>query len=440
MKNNLLPSSIADINALLKTPFLKNVTVLVSGKVAAQGIAVLAAPILTRLYDPTMFGFLGLFSSVAALCAAVATFRYDMAIVLPKEDHEAGDLVVISGAATILVAFASLIIISLFNAKIASLLDSPELAPFLFLVPLFVFFSGCNQIFQSWGTRRKWFKLLSVVSVVTATTTVTVKLLGGILDTGANGLIISVIVGQLAGTMWMALKVWQNDGKLILGDIKKENIKQFALKYYKFPKYSAPKILFNSISQQIPPLLFAGFFGPAVVGWYWFSKRLLNTPINLVGESVRRVFYQKASEKYNKGEDLYQAFLKATFILAAIASIPMLIIIVLGGHLFGFVFGEQWVEAGRYSQWLVVWLFFAFINRPSVAMLYVLGLQAFSLKLNVIFTVIRLIAILIGGYLSSPILAVMLYSISGAIFNIILISYIFCYLKKTSFNNNELKS
>lgn len=429
MKNNVMPFSISDFSSLIKTSFVKNVTVLVSGKVAAQAIIALSSPILTRLYDPSMFGLLGIFSSIAALAAAVATFRYDMAIVLPKEDSEAGTLVVISGIATMIVAALVLLIISLFYSQIAYILDSPDLVPFLFLVPLMLVFKGFNQIFQSWGTRQKYFKCLSIVAVVTAITTVSIKILGGFIGSNAFWLIISLVLGQLVGTTWLGWQIYKHDGKLIVAKRSTENLMQVASEHSKFPKYSAPKILFNNISQQLPPLLFAGLFGPAVVGWYWFSKRLLKMPSNLIGESLKRVYYQKASEKYNKGEDLFQNFHKATFMLAAIAIIPVLIILLFGSSIFGFVFGEQWIEAGRYAQWIVVWVFFALINRPSVAMIYVLGLQAFSLKLNVIFMIIRLLAILLGGYFGSALLAVILYSVSGAIFNIILVAYVFYYLK-----------
>jgi O-antigen/teichoic acid export membrane protein len=48
-------------------------------------VTVLASPITSRLFGPEAFGLAALFLSGAAMLAAIACLRYEMAIVLPKK-------------------------------------------------------------------------------------------------------------------------------------------------------------------------------------------------------------------------------------------------------------------------------------------------------------------------------------------------------------------
>ena len=72
--------------------FAANVLKLVTGTTFAQVIIVLASPLLTRLYGPEAFGFLALFTSITSIIGVIACMRYEMAIMLPKTDEEAANL------------------------------------------------------------------------------------------------------------------------------------------------------------------------------------------------------------------------------------------------------------------------------------------------------------------------------------------------------------
>ena len=72
--------------------FATDVLKLVTGTTFAQIIAILASPLLTRLYGPEAFGFLALFTSITSIIGVIACMRYEMAIMLPKTDEEAANL------------------------------------------------------------------------------------------------------------------------------------------------------------------------------------------------------------------------------------------------------------------------------------------------------------------------------------------------------------
>ena len=68
-----------------QSEFSRNVLTLVTGTTLAQAIPVLISPILTRLYSPEDFGVYAIYFSVLMITSVVATGKYEMAIVLPKD-------------------------------------------------------------------------------------------------------------------------------------------------------------------------------------------------------------------------------------------------------------------------------------------------------------------------------------------------------------------
>ena len=68
-------------NWIKKNSFLKNIALLASGSVIAQGIAVICSPVLTRLYSAEEIGIYSYLIAMVSTFTAVINFRYDMAIV-----------------------------------------------------------------------------------------------------------------------------------------------------------------------------------------------------------------------------------------------------------------------------------------------------------------------------------------------------------------------
>ena len=80
----------------LQTGFAANVSKLIFGSIFAQGIGVLIAPIVARLFAPEAFGVAALFASITSIIGVLACLRYELSIVLPKTDEEAANLLGLS--------------------------------------------------------------------------------------------------------------------------------------------------------------------------------------------------------------------------------------------------------------------------------------------------------------------------------------------------------
>lgn len=137
-------------------PFAGDVLKLVGGTAFAQALAVLASPVLTRLYGPEAFGIAALFVAVTGIISVVACLRYELAIMLPKRDGEAACLL---GLSLLLAATMSLLLVSVFwlvQNPILQLLNAQELAPYIWLVLPAVFLSGAFMALNYRSADSSW--------------------------------------------------------------------------------------------------------------------------------------------------------------------------------------------------------------------------------------------------------------------------------------------
>ena len=103
---------------------------LLSASGVVMVILYLALGVITRLYLPEEIGIGKYFVTIMGLVGAVASLRYEDALMLPKKDQDAAVLIWLSGAAMLLSA-AALTVLSFWSTEIADLLDFPAIAPYL---------------------------------------------------------------------------------------------------------------------------------------------------------------------------------------------------------------------------------------------------------------------------------------------------------------------
>ncbi|MEJ8767648.1 oligosaccharide flippase family protein [Oceanobacillus sp. HCA-5259] len=416
---------------VIEKPFVRNVIVLSSGTAAAQIIAMLLTPIITRLYGPYAYGLMGTFMAIISIIGPVAALTFPIAIVLPKKDSEARELVKLSFQISIFISVLTALVLLVFSQHIIKILDLESIAPFLYLIPVAMLLSGILQIIEQWLIRTKQFSISARATVLQAILVNGGKIGIGLFYPMASILIIFTAIRQ--GLKAFLLFLLDKDSRKLLSTISKKKVsyKKLVYKYRDFPMFRAPEVLINAISSNIPTLLLTVFFGPASAGFYAIGRTVLNIPSQLIGKSVGDVFYPRISEAANNNETLTRLILKATFSLAAIGAIPYGIIIIFGPILFSFAFGEEWVIAGEYARWIALWSYIGFMNRPSVMSIPVLSAQKFHLLYTIFMLIIRVSVMVIGFYIyESDIIAVALFGVSGALLNIGLIFIVVLISKK----------
>ncbi len=150
------------------------------------------------------------------------------------------------------------------------------------------------------------------------------------------------------------------------------------------------------------------------------AARLMQLPIALVGESVRRTYLQKAAELKNKGIELVPSLIKTTVILAAIGLLIFSPLLVWGPELFVIALGDQWLEAGKYVAILTPWFFTTFVQLPSSVTYIVFQRQDKLLKIHAVSTLsIALAFVLVNRFAASPEYTLMALSGVGTVTNVL---------------------
>ena len=397
------------------SPFATDVLKLVTGTTIAQIIAILASPILTRLYGPEAFGFFALFTSITAIVGVIACMRYELAIMLPRDDGEAVNLLALCFLMVAIIS--SLTGIGLFfgGSVLLTLLQAPDLAPYLWLVPPFVFVSGVFLALNYWNSRTRLFGRLSIARITQAVTTTGTQLGAGLSGYVSGGSLIGAsLAGSVVSTGVLGGQIWRDDRALLKRCVSWRGMINGLKRYKRFPMIDSSSALLNTVSWQLPVLLLSAFFSPVIVGFYALGMRVLQTPMSFIGSSIAQVFFQRAAEA--KYEEKLGMLVENLFkILVKIGLLPVVILLFVGKDLFTVFFGSQWAVAGVYVQILSLWAFVWFISSPLGSIIAVLEKQTWGLFLNIGIFFTRLISLIIGGFMSNVFIALILFSFSGII-------------------------
>jgi lipopolysaccharide exporter len=404
----------ADIQkSVPKGRFAKDVLKLTSGTVLAQVISVLAAPLITRLFAPQAFGTSALFISIAGIISVTACLRYDRSIIVPALDQDAMNLTSGSLFFTLLISSLTVPFLLLGKGPLLRWLNAPNLEQYLWLVPLYVFFSGISSALYSWNTRKRHFVLITVSSVLASATYVVFAILAGIAGHTSGGYLIQgAFIGLVLSVLTLVAVTWRECWPALIRTISLSRMRQVLHRYRRFPRFSIGAAILNTVSWELPTLFLSAFFSPVVVGQYALGNRMIRIPMSFIGLNISRVFSQQAAQARHEGtlaplvENTFQS-------LVTLGMFPFLLLSFIGKDAFGLVFGARWQEAGVYTEILSLWAFFWFASAPLSSVLDILDEQAFELQMNIWILLTRVLTLLVGGYLRSPRIALGLFAASG---------------------------
>jgi O-antigen/teichoic acid export membrane protein len=413
---------------LIRSEFVRNVAIVATGTASAQAITMAFAPLITRLYGPENYGLLGIFGSIVGLLSTIAALGYPTAIVLPKSSADAVGLAKLSLLTSLGIAILVAVLLTWFGEGILSLLNAEPIAAYIYLIPIAMMVSVAIAVLGEWLVREKAFKLIAKYRVSMALALSSVKTGIGFSQPVAIVLILTNTVG---GALGSAITFWRWRRQAHLGSAEvvditvEKSLRQLACQYRDFPLLRTPQNMINAISQSLPLFLLSGYSGAAAAGQYSIAIAVLGIPAALIGNSVMSVFYPRVTEAVRSGENTRKLIIEATAGMAIIGLIPYLVVILFGPDLFSFIFGAEWRAAGVYAQWLSVWLFLQFINKPAVSTVPALGLQGGLLIYELFSTGTKILALWLGFvFFENDVISIALFSILGSVAYIWLILWV----------------
>lgn len=425
---------ISKFHALKKNDLFKNVLILASGAAFANAITMLFSMVITRIYGPDEYGYLGIFTSMVYLVAPPIALTLPMAIVIAKEHSEAFAVAKLSLVAVTLLSIAIGVCLTLFSEPIFATLNAEPLLPFAWIIPIAVFIAGLFQIAEQWIIRFKKFSVLAKSLTIRSILVGIAQSLIGLFHPKGVVLVLVYTVGMAI----QILSIFKSAPKLAF-EMSRIRFLPLMRRYSDFPIYRAPQVMLNSISLSAPTLMFATFFGPAVAGLYAIGYNVLTVPVTLLGKSVGDVFYPEIVERFHKGENVTSVLWRATKTLLLVGVVPFGSITLLGPWVFEILFGSDWGVSGEYAQWISVWLLASLSARPAISAIAIFELQKLFLVYEIVSIALRIGAIYMGVIYGDPLIAVAALSVVNAVLYYILIGVVI-FRSKQVVNSPETAS
>lgn len=400
--------------------FGRSAMVMVTGTVIAQAIPVALSPILTRIFTPSDFGVLAIFLAAMNIAATVAAGRYDLAIMLTKEEEDADALVVLCCTIAVGLGLVCALVIALFGNRISAGLNRPELGLWLYALPAGLTLTGIYGALTQWFNRRAAYGKLSRNRVLQAVLTGVTQIGLGKAGAGYGGMISGQMIGLFASTAALVPQFVRGRWTMLFAPDTRRRAARMASVYKRHPLHIMPAQWFGVFAMQMPVFIATAAFGATAAGFYHLAYRVIAMPAGLVGTAVGEVYRQHASEAYREEGEFSHLHMRTTVMMMALGLVPLAVLLVAAPPLFAFVFGEEWRVAGDYARILSIAAFAQFAFLPvdkaalivgatryiigwNVVMVFLLGLLAYftlQFDLSVEFFVSWLTVIIAGMYLA----------------------------------------
>lgn len=398
--------------------FLRNVLTITTGTVIAQALTLAAMPILSRMYSPGAFGLLAIFMVLSNTASQFACLGYQGSVILPKQDKSAFTLWAACLCIGFVVSTITLALV-LFNASyIAALLGNPEIAEWLWLVPISMFIWAGFEATSYWCSRKKQFAQISRGVVTNRGSTIAYQLgLGLAKETSSAGLINGHVLGSLTGLLIILQHGLKNVPKEYWSTLRLNKAYLLLRRYRHFLGYGLLSNFAAAAVRSLPVLALGFFFSPAIVGFFSMANRLVTAPFQLVTNSLFRVFFERANRAKNQGNlDVLTARLYERLIMLLMT--PLALLGIAAPELIVILLGERWAGTSIFLQWLSGWLLFVSAISPLDRLFLIVERQIELASINVLLFITSLASLVAGGLMNDATLAVAMFCVSTTVVRI----------------------
>ena len=411
----------------LEKGFFKNLFKVGGATIFAQSIGIISVPIFARLFLPEVLGQFTLLISVVSIFGLFSTMRYEMALMLPKDDIASINIIIGTVIISTIWTFFIYFIIYFLEDTILNLGSLGSISTFLYLIPILVYIASLINILRFWANRKKMFgfnaKLTLLNSFTIKSSNISLGYMGYIT---AIPLVLSYFIFQTLEVLIRLHNFIKANFNTISTKCTFISIREQLIRYKRFPLIDVWNGFMDTGSLLIVPIILSVFFTHNVVGLYSQSLNIVQLPIALIANAFGQVFFQRLSDAKHNNE--LSQIISESFVLLLMISIPIFsILLIWGPSLFNFFLGSVWIESGKYASYLAPWCMLKLVYSPLSATFIVTERQDLFLALTISTIITRVLSILVGGVFNNPDIAIKLFGISGFItlsFGLLLIFYL----------------
>ena len=359
-------------NRIAHNPFFTSVLILMSGSVLSQAIPFLASPALGRLYSPNQFATYTLFQSTVNILGVITTLKYDMAIVVAKEDDAPSVFwlcMALSGLLTVVLMVAAPVAVYLLPW-----LNKGQGAGWVYLVPFSVFITGLFSTLDFYNLRLNRYRVITNANVVRALVSAAVQIALALLGFGVYGLLLGQLFAYFVGDIILVSKIIRHiprpDKKRILGVAKEHR---------DFARFTMPGTMATTLSYNLISFFLPSFFKAAELGYYSIINQVLSAPLTVISAAVGNVFLKKSSDEAAENRMSARTFSSVTRALTLLAVPVFTVLFLFAEPMIRVFLGEQWVPAAAMVRALTPMFLARFIITPVTSSAIVAGRQGASM-------------------------------------------------------------
>lgn len=345
---------------LRANPVAASLIMLSGSSALGQGLVLLLAPLLTRIYSPDDYGAFSYVMAFTGILSMLAGFRYELGAPLARSDETAGVLLRLALVTATVVSCLIALGVGLWGLALDDGSDL-QLMPWLWMLPAMIWVTVLYDVVSQAAIRRRQYSEVAKRSFVQAVTGGLAQLTLGLTLRSPGGLILGQLLGRCMGIASLA----RASSDLLVSRHPFRGARSVAREYWRLPAVFTPSALLNVLGSQLPLLAIGLWFGVEAAGFVGVTQRILDAPAALIGTAIAQVFFGEISARHREGlTNNRAAYVLATKKLLPIGVALTLGILVLAPIVFPLFLGQQWADSGAYAQAMAFSVGVGFIASP----------------------------------------------------------------------------
>lgn len=417
---------------------LRSVLTIMRGSALAQVVGFLVLPLLSRSFEPTAFGHLQVYQSLATVVFVILMLRYEVAILRAKEGQDLNDVLALCAFLTLFSTF--MLTIALLGANVLGRVPLMENLPFgWWWISLAALLIGWAQIFTYLATRDAAYGAIANSKVAGGLSNAATGSALALASPIASGLIIADLAGRLIGGYALARgRISRATG---IFSARASGMIAAAKRHRDLSLISLPGALMSTVGSVMTPLFIYATFDAAMAGQFGLVERAVGLPVALIVGAVSQVHMGNLAEDLRKGTNLARNnFRRLSLLVACLALPPTALCIAFSPTLFEIFFGQGWSQAALFAQILAPAYFLAMISGGINMTLTIVGQQILQFGLDAV-RLGSMIALWVYAPLANWTIESIVIGHAVLLGSISIIQFILCYraLPTAPINNNVAK-
>lgn len=297
---------------------------------------------LARILSPDEFGIVGILMAFVLFSSILTDGGLGNALI-QKKDLSSDDCSTIFYT-NIIVALSCYLVLFYFSDFIASFFSQPQLSLLMPVIGIVVIFDAFSAVQNNLLVKELNFKRIAFVKVIAAFVSSLVAVVMAFCDCGVWSLVVQYILNSIT----KAVLLWIVATWLPTLTFKWES---FKLLFGYGSKLLVANLL-SEIYRQAQVVVIGRFFPARQVGLFSQAKHLQDVPITTILTVVNQVTFPVFSKIQDDKTLLVKGLSRSLKLLSFINFPLMAMLIVCAKPIFLLLFGEKWIDAVPYFQWL----------------------------------------------------------------------------------------